>query len=330
MRVGVIGVGRIGTFHAATLAGRLGTENVVVADVDEARAQAGAAAVGLIAVPLEDIFEAVDAVVITAATSAHAELIRRGIDAGRPVFCEKPITLDLETTRDVVDYVRRHRGTVQMGFQRRFDAGYTAARDLVASGGLGTLYIVRMTGHDPAPPHEEYIAHSGGIFRDFSVHDFDALRFVTGQEVTEVYADGAVVAFPVFEKYGDVDTAAALLKLDGGTIGVLSCTRHDPLGYDIRMECFGSADSVMVGWDDRTPLRSLEPGVPAPAGPAYANFQERFRPAYEAELETFLEVAAGRCSNPCPPEEAMVALEVAVACDISRAEHRPVRLKEVA
>ncbi len=119
--------------------------------------------------------------------------------------------------------------------------------------GSGTLYVVRMAGHDPAPPHEEYIPVSGGIFRDFSVHDFDALRFVTGQEMVETYADGAVIEFPLFEKYGDVDTAVATFRLSGGAFGILSVTRHDPLGYDIRMELLGSGDSVVVGWDAGCP-----------------------------------------------------------------------------
>jgi myo-inositol 2-dehydrogenase/D-chiro-inositol 1-dehydrogenase len=186
-----------------------------------------------------------------------------------------------------------------------------------------------MVGHDPAPPHEAYIPTSGGLFRDFGVHDFDALRFVTGQEVVEVYADGGVLGFPVFEKYGDIDTGVAVLTLESGARGLLSTTRHNPHGYDIRMELFGSGDSAVVGWDERTPLRSLEPGGPdLPADP-YPNFQERFRSAYEAELQAFVEVAAGTRPNPCTVEDAMEALRVAVACDLSRTEHRPVRIDEV-
>jgi myo-inositol 2-dehydrogenase/D-chiro-inositol 1-dehydrogenase len=186
-----------------------------------------------------------------------------------------------------------------------------------------------MAGHDPAPPPETYISVSGGIFRDFGVHDFDALRFVTGQEVSSVYAEGGVLGFPVFEKYGDVDAAAVVLRLSSGAFGVLTSTRHDPLGYDIRMELIGSGDSVAVGWDARTPMRSLEPGAgPAPEAP-YRDFQDRFKDAYRAEIAYFLEVAAGRRESPCTAKDALEALRIAVACDLSRAGGRAVPLEEI-
>ena len=135
--------------------------------------------------------------------------------------------------------------------------------------------------------------------------------------------------FPQFEKYGDIDTGVVALRLSDGTFGILSVTRHDPLGYDIRMELLGSGDSVVVGWDDRLPLRSIEPGgAPAPED-AYANFHERFADAYRAEIAAFVDVAAGRAASACTAEDALEAMRVAVACDLSRAEHRPVRVEEV-
>jgi myo-inositol 2-dehydrogenase/D-chiro-inositol 1-dehydrogenase len=331
MRVGVIGVGRMGETHAGTLHSIDAVESILLTDPDVARAEEVAAQVGAETVgTTADLLASVDAVVIAAASSAHADLIHASADAGLPTFCEKPITVDLVSTAAVVEHVRRAGIPLQMGFQRRFDPGFRAARDLVADGSLGTLYVVRMAGHDPAPPHEEYIPASGGIFRDFSVHDFDALRFVTKQETAEVYADGDVIAFPQFERYGDVDTAVATLRLSGGSFGILSVTRHDPLGYDIRMELLGSGDSIAVGWDERLPLRSVEPGAaPAPVD-AYRGFRERFAEAYRAEMAAFVEVAAGRERSACTAEDALEAMRVAVACDLSRKEHRPVRLEEVA
>jgi myo-inositol 2-dehydrogenase/D-chiro-inositol 1-dehydrogenase len=330
VRIGLIGTGRIGTLHAGILGGLPEVESVTVTDLDPARAKAFAAAEGHGFVEgVEELLAMVDAVVITAATSAHAELITRAVEARLPTFCEKPIALDLDSTRRVVALVDSSDIPVQMGFQRRFDPGYTRAQQMVSAGELGTLYVVRMAGHDPEPPHEDYIPVSGGLFRDFSVHDFDALRFVTGQEVHEVYADGSVIGFPVFSKYGDIDTGVVTLRLESGALGILSVTRHDPLGYDIRMELFGSSDSVVVGWDDRMPLRSIEPDVPPLPGPAYARFQDRFLTAYQRELAAFLEVARHRRPNPCTPADAFEALVVAVACDLSRSEHRPVRISEV-
>ena len=162
MRVGVIGVGRMGQTHAATLGSIEDVDAVLLTDVDTDRAEKVAADVGArTAATVEELLASVDAVVIAAASSAHADLIHASADAGLPTFCEKPITLDLGTTAEVVEHVRRSGVRLQMGFQRRFDAGFLAARDLVVDGSLGVLYVVRMAGHDPAPPHEEYIPASG-------------------------------------------------------------------------------------------------------------------------------------------------------------------------
>lgn len=328
MRVGVVGAGRIGMLHSRILSELV--DEVWLTDVDMARARGVAGEVGARATDdTSEILTGCDALVITAATSAHADLIIAGVDAGLPTFCEKPIALDLPMTRKVVDHVEANDGRVQIGFQRRFDPGYVEARRLVSSGRLGTLFVVRMAGHDPDPPHDEYIPESGGMFRDFSVHDFDALRFVTGEEIVEVYATGSVLAYPIFERYDDIDTGTAIVTLGSGAQGILSCTRRHPFGYDIRMELFGSEDSGVVGWDARTPLRSLEPDGPQLPADPYGNFQTRFRTAYTAELAAFVHYAEGGGESPCTVHDAEAALRVAVACDLSRAEHRPVRLKEV-
>lgn len=330
MRVGVIGVGRIGSFHATVLRDHPEVERVLLSESDPQRAATVATELGVEnAASLDDLLAAVDAVVITTPTNTHAELIRAAVNAGRPTFCEKPIAIDLVSTQSVVDHVRRSDGLVQMGFQRRFDPGYRAARELVAAGGMGRLYVVRMAGHDPHPPHESYIPGSGGIFRDLHIHDFDIARWVTGQEVVEVYADGSADGFEAFARHGDVAAAVATLRFEGGTLGIVSGTRHDPLGYDIRMELFGEGDSIAVGWDARTPLRSVEPEAPPAPERPYSFFLDRFADAYRAELHAFVDVAQGRAPNPCPPGEAVAAIRVAMACDLSRAEHRPVRVDEV-
>jgi len=319
----------MGRVHAVALIRMDGVE-VSITDVDLERAAELGRELGVEVAPdVDELIEGSDAIVVAAATDAHAGLVHAAADASLPTFCEKPISLDLASTAEVVAHVDKAGIPFMMGFQRRFDPGYVAARDLVRGGGLGNLYVVRMAGHDPAPPHEAYIASSGGLFRDFSVHDFDALRFVTGQEVVSAYAEGGVVEFPVFAKYGDVDTAAVILRLSGGAFGILSVTRHDPLGYDIRMELVGSGDAVAVGWDARTPLRSVEPGgPPAPTDP-YPDFRDRFSDAYRAEMAAFVEVAAGLRESPCTAQDALEALRIAVACDRSRAEGRPVALEEV-
>jgi myo-inositol 2-dehydrogenase/D-chiro-inositol 1-dehydrogenase len=256
-------------------------------------------------------------------------LLRLAAAAGLPAFCEKPVALDLATMVDVIGEVERAGILVQIGFQRRFDAGYRAAHDAVAAGALGNLLVVRAATHDPAPPAEEYIASSGGIFRDLHIHDFDAVRYVTGQEIAEVYADGAVRETSWFERHGDVDTAVAVLRLSGGTLGILSGARSDPLGYDVRLEVFGTADSIAVGVDRRSPMRSVEPGAPQPEGAGYANFIERFEPAYRSELAAFVDAIREGGASACTLDEARAALVVALAADRSRAERRPVSIEEV-
>jgi myo-inositol 2-dehydrogenase/D-chiro-inositol 1-dehydrogenase len=331
LRFGVIGLGRMGAVHARTLTELDGVDHVLVCDELPDVAERVGSELGLdVSGSAKELMDEVDAVVIAAATSAHASLIDAAADTGLPAFCEKPISLDLKSTIAVMEHVEGSGIAFQMGYQRRFDPGYRAARALVEDGSLGTLYVVRMAGHDPAPPPESYIAASGGIFVDFSVHDFDALRFVTGQEVVEVYADGSVIDYPVFAKYDDVDTAVATLRLSSGALAILSVTRQNPLGYDVRMELLGSRDHVCVGLDDRLPLRSVEPnGGDAPRDP-YRAFQDRFSTAYRAEMAAFVEVAEGRSTSPCTARDALESLRIALACQSSRQQRRPVRVEEIA
>jgi myo-inositol 2-dehydrogenase/D-chiro-inositol 1-dehydrogenase len=331
MRIALIGAGRIGRLHARLLSATPGVDEVVVADAQQERAATVAAEVGAqAATSIDAALDGADAVAIAAATDAHANLIRTTIGRGLPTFCEKPLAATLEDSLAVAAEIDSSGVPFQLGFQRRFDAGYAEARRLVETGDLGTIYVVRLAGHDPEPPHESYIPASGGLFRDFSIHDFDILRWLTGSEVEEVYADGGVRGFPVFAKYGDVDTAVATLRLADGGLAVLSSARHDPLGYDIRAELFGSKDSVSVGLGPRTPIRSVEPGVPPPAGPAWADFIDRFENAYRSEFAAFVAVARGERPSPCTARDGVQAIRIAEAATTALKEHRIVPLAEIA
>jgi myo-inositol 2-dehydrogenase / D-chiro-inositol 1-dehydrogenase len=332
LHLGVIGVGRIGAFHARTLTGLEGVGAVTLCDADRERARTLAGELGVQwADSPEALIEAgVDALVIATPTPSHAPLLRLAAQAGLPAFCEKPIGLDVETVSAVAEEVERAGILVQVGFQRRFDAGYRAAAEAVATGALGNLLVVRLATHDPAPPPEAYIAGSGGIFRDLHIHDFDAVRFVTGQEVVDVYADGAVQESAWFADHGDVDVAVAVLRMSGGTLAILSGTRHDPRGYDVRLEAFGTRDSIAVGLDARTPLRSVEPGVGRPAETGYRDFMDRFEPAYRSELVTFVATVQTGSRSACSLAEAQAAMQIAVAADRSRAERRPIEIEEIA
>ncbi|WP_369195096.1 Gfo/Idh/MocA family protein [Streptomyces djakartensis] len=332
MRIGVIGTGRIGTIHAKTLSRNREVGSLILTDADPARAQELAHRLGETAAPgVEEIFRwGVDAVVITTATSAHAELIGRAARSGLPVFCEKPIALDLPGSLSAIAEVETAGTVLQMGFQRRFDAGYTGAREAVRSGRLGRLHTVRALTSDEQPPAAAWLPLSGGLYRDTLIHDFDVLRWVTGREVVDVYAAGSDAGPAMFREAGDVDTGAALLTLDDGTLATVTATRLNGAGYDVRMELAGERDQIVVGLDDRTPIASTEPTGPPAADKPWAGFLERFGPAYEAELNAFVDVVRGERANPCDGREALQALRVAEACELSRRERRPVRLAEIA
>ncbi|WP_041825183.1 MULTISPECIES: Gfo/Idh/MocA family protein [Streptomycetaceae] len=331
MRIGFLGAGRIGSFHAAVLAGHDGVDEVLIGDADGARAAGLAERIGARAAgSVDEVFTAgVDAVVIATATASHAELITRAARAGLPAYCEKPIALDLAGTLAALREVEAAGTMLQMGFQRRFDAGYLAAREALRSGRLGRVHTIRAVTSDAAPPPPEFLPHSGGLIRDCLVHDFDVVRWLTGREVTEVFATGAAGGAAFFRAAGDVDTAAALLTLDDGTLVTATATRYNGAGYDVRLELAGERDQLVVGLDDRTPFTSAEPGGPGAPRRPWTGFLERFDAAYRAELAAFVDAVRGVRPNPCSGREALHALLVAEACERSRLERRPVALAEL-
>ncbi|MBN9733592.1 MULTISPECIES: Gfo/Idh/MocA family oxidoreductase [unclassified Pseudonocardia] len=331
MRIGLIGLGRIGAFHARTLAGLDAVGELVVTDARPDVTAAVAAEAGATAVssPDELLASGVDGVVIAAATPAHPELLLAAVDAGLPVFCEKPVAGRIDDAVDVAAKLTGRDERVQIGYPRRFDDGYAAARAAVAAGELGRVHTVRATTLDPAPPPADYVRISGGIFRDCSVHDFDAVRWVTGREVVEVYATGDAHGDPVFAETGDVSTSQAILTLDDGSAAVVSNSRYNPRGYDVRLELHGDADSVAVGLDAGLPLRSVEPGVTFPGGTPHGFFMDRLAPAFRAELTAFTELVAGTRPSPCTVADAMAAGWIAEAATLSLTSRRPVRVEEV-
>lgn len=335
MRIGLIGLGRIGAFHADTLAGLDAVDELVVTDpvaaaVDGVTGRLGTARA--VADPTALLDSGVDGVVIAAATNVHADLIRAAVAKGVPTFCEKPVAGTIAESLAVQEAVAGSEVPVQIGYPRRFDPAFVAARDAVRAGELGRVTTVRSTTLDPAPPPAAYLAVSGGVFRDCSVHDFDAVRWVTGQEVVEVYAVGSVdpdAAADMYADHCDHSTVSALLTLSDGTIGVVSNTRTNGRGYDVRLEVHGVADAVAAGLDEGLPLRSTHPGATWPTGPAHGFFMDRLAEAFRTELATFTRVAAGQEANPCTVDDAMGTAWTAEAATMSAAEHRPVTLEEV-
>ncbi|MGH2681644.1 MAG: Gfo/Idh/MocA family protein [Actinomycetota bacterium] len=328
MRVGLIGAGRIASIHAATLAGHPDVDRLSVFDaVPEAAERLAALHEAEVVDSDNRLLGDVDALVIASPTDTHVEYLIKAAEAGLPTFCEKPIALTLEETDRAIEALEKAEIPVQIGFQRRFDPGYGTAHDLVASGRLGDVLLVTAHTHDPAPPPEEYLAHSGGVFKDMLIHDIDALRFVSGREVVTVYATGSNLTMPVFEAHGDLATVAVVAQLEGGALAILSGSRRDPLGYDVRMEVFGTEDSIAVGVDPHAPIRSLEDGVPPPAEPVIRGWLDRFQAAYTAEMQAFIEVAAGARAPRCSPQDARAAILVAEACGRSTETEKPVSVE---
>jgi myo-inositol 2-dehydrogenase/D-chiro-inositol 1-dehydrogenase len=325
MRFAVLGTGRMGGLRAALLA-RHG--EVVVAGGEPERARAVAERCGARAATVEAaLASGPDAVVVASATARHAEHLDACARLGVPVLCEKPLALTLEETEAAAAQLARAGVTVQVGFQRRFDAGFRAARDAVAAGRLGTVYSIRITARDATPSPEHFIPESGGTFRDMHIHDFDLARWISGREVATVYATGTVRKHERYARHGDVDTTAIVLTMDDGTPVTVDGTRHDPRGQDVRMEVVGSDDVVAAGLGDRTPLRVLDPSGLTPRGRGWESAYERFADAFAAETDAFVALARNGGESPCPPATALEALRVAVACERSRAEGRPIALR---
>lgn len=331
MRIGLIGLGRIGAFHAGTLSTITAIDSLVVTDLVPERARQvaglhGAEAVGSVA---EILTAGVDGVVVAAPTDLHAPLILACVEAGVPVLCEKPVASDGAAGAAVLRRLADHDVPVMIGFQRRYDVAMAAVKAAADAGELGRVNTVRSTTMDPEPPSRDYIAGSGGLYRDCGVHDFDIVRWVVGQEAVEVYATGSDRGAPFFAEVGDVDTATAVITFADGTLGVVSNTRYNGRGYDVRLEVHGSADSIAAGIDPKWPMRSAQPGAAEPDPQPHHFFMDRFADAFRAEFETFLDVAAGKQPSPCTVADGLEAGWIAEACVLSAAEHRPVRIDEV-
>lgn len=329
--LGLIGLGRIGAFHTDTLMNLPELDQLLVTDerpqvVAEVAAKYGATPVDSVEKLLASD---IDGVVVAAATPAHAALTLAAVERGLPTFCEKPVASTAADSARVAEVIAKSGVPVQIGYQRRFDAAFAAAKAAVDSGGLGALHTVRSTTMDPAPPPLDYIKGSGGIFRDCAVHDFDALCWITGQRAVEVYATGSVQGDPLFTEYGDVDTAAVVVRFDGGALGVVSNARYNGRGYDCRLEIHGFDDSVVAGWDQGVPMRNTDPATDFPTGHPHHFFMDRFTEAFRTELAEFVNVVKGGSIVGATVAEAVEVAWIAEAATESLRRGVPVTIDSV-
>jgi myo-inositol 2-dehydrogenase / D-chiro-inositol 1-dehydrogenase len=268
----------------------------------------------------------VDAVVIVTPTDTHAQLIEQAVNAGKAVWSEKPIALNLAETQRVVQLVRERKVPVQLGFMRRFDPGYARAKAKIEAGELGKLETFRALSRDTYPPSLEFLLGRGGLFLDMSVHDLDLARFLVG-EVEEVYSWGGVLIDQRFAQANDADTAVTLLKFKNGVLGVMETSRRSNWGYDIRTEVAGSVGKLVIEAPQKTPLLFAKDF--ASSFDHYENFPDRFEVGYRLELEAFFDaLREGRAPGP-GPEDALETLRLALAVTKSWREKRPVKVSEI-
>jgi myo-inositol 2-dehydrogenase/D-chiro-inositol 1-dehydrogenase len=328
--VAVLGAGRMGLTHIRTLAGIRSVHVVVVADPDPAAAERGRG-VARADRATTDAFDAirdpaVEAVAIVTPTSTHAVYIEAAVTAGKAVWSEKPIALDLVETTRVVESIRRSGQPVQLGFMRRYDPGYLRAKERIESGELGRIETFRALSRDTYPPPLDFLRTSGGLFLDMAVHDLDLARFLVG-EVEEVQAWGANLVDDRFAQAADIDTAVTLLRFRDGALGTVETARHSAWGYDIRTEVAGAEGKVVIEAGQKTPLTfSRRFGY---EGDHFENFPDRFAVAFQRELEAFVAaILAGETPTP-GPMDALETLRLAVAVTRSWSEQRPIRVADV-
>lgn len=330
MRIAVLGTGRLGSFRARVLGELPAVEKVIIGNRTVERAEELAQEIGGAACSIDEAIDVrPDAVFVSLATELHADLLHRCIDAGLTIFCEKPVAPTLAETEAVIRHAREAGVEIQVAFQRRQDPDYRRAYEEISGGRVGTLYNMRITAHDAEPAPEEFIELSGGTYRDLHIHDFDLARWLTGLEVETVYALGSVRGFGRYARHGDVDNVAILMTMSDGLPVLVTGTRHNPRGHDFHLEVFGSGDSISVGDDSLSQPCSVEPGAPEPKKGPYGDFIERFEDCLRGETVVFTEFVGGGSENPCPPESSLEALRVAIACEVSDRQGRPVRVSEI-
>jgi myo-inositol 2-dehydrogenase/D-chiro-inositol 1-dehydrogenase len=331
LRIGVIGTGRIGRLHAELLAHRVpGAALGPVYDVfTQSARDLGQALGATVAVSVEEVLEGdADAVAICSSAASHAELMIAAAHAGKAIFCEKPVSLELSELDRALAVVQESGVPFQVGFNRRFDPAQASVRDAVVSGIVGEPHLVRITSRDPEPPPPEYVTTSGGLFLDMSIHDFDMARFLTGSEVVEVFARGTVRVQPYFADAGDVDTAVITLVHENDCLTTIDNSRHAAYGYDQRVEVFGSAGvAASENPLTHTGLVRTAAGTTQPPLPWF--FLERYRHSYERAWQAFV-IAVRGDARPSPSvRDARAPLVIGLAAGRSMREGRPVRVEEI-
>ena len=324
LRIGVIGVGRIGRMHAGYIARQTPrAELSAVSDVSVAAAEEVGAMYGVPALGADEVIAASDAVAICTSTDTHVDYIIDAAEAGKAIFCEKPISLDLAQVERVAAALDRRDVPFMVGFNRRFDPGHRAVREAVASGRIGEVRMARVTSRDPSPPPVDYVRVSGGIWVDMMIHDFDMAAYVVGSPVVQVWAQGANLIDPAIGEAGDVDVAVAVLTHANGAITTIDISREAPYGYDQRVEVLGSLGMAV---SDNVRLSSSEVYLADETHrPVLPNFFiERYETAYRDQWRSFTDYVLDGGPSPVSLAEGRAPVVVAGAAVESARTGRPV------
>lgn len=334
VNVGIIGAGRIGKVHTKSISTKVnGAKVVAISDPylnDDARTWGAEYGVEKFFTDYNDILNdpEVDAIVICSPTTTHAEISLAAIKAGKHILCEKPISQDLDEINTVREALKGTNLKYQVGFNRRFDHNFMAVKEVIKSGQIGDVHYVKITSRDPQAPPAEYVKSSGGMFMDMSVHDFDMAAFLTGSEVTEIYAVGANLVDPAIGEAGDIDTAIVTLKMANGTMVVIDNSRQAVYGYDQRCEVFGSKGAVETKNDSlSTAVVSTVEGINSEK-PLFF-FLERYLDSYATEAQAFVDAINNDTAVPIDIEAGLQPILIAIAGNLSMKENRPVKISEV-
>ncbi len=327
VRLGLLGAGRIGKTHARSIADSEGARLIAVADPDEAAVAAVVQTTGTRAASVEEVLAdpAIEGVLIATPTDLHAELIEHAAAAGKAIFCEKPIDLDMSRARRSVAAADRCGVPLMIGFNRRFDPSFRRLRDEIDRGHIGAVELVQITSRDRAPPPLEYVRRSGGLFRDMMIHDLDMARFLVGEPIVEVTASGSALVDKAIGDAGDVDTAVAVLRSAGGRLCVISNSRRATYGYDQRIEVHGSEGMVSAGNPVATTVARADRSGFA-TDPLNNFFMDRYAEAYREEIATFCAVVRGADVTYPGGLDGLAALAIAEAASESLATWRTARV----
>ncbi len=334
IRVGIIGAGRIGKVHAESIAYHIPNAEVVsVTDPymnDESEAFMKNLGVKKIGKDYKEIINdpGIDAVIICSPTNTHSQYSMEAAEAGKHIFCEKPVDMDIDRIKETIRVVEKAGVKFQVGFNRRFDHNFMALKEHVKKGTVGDVHIVRVTSRDPAPPPAEYVAGSGGLFMDMTIHDFDMVRYLSGSEVVEVSAFGGVLVDPEIGKAGDIDTAVINLRFENGALGIIENSREAKYGYDQRAEVFGNKGAVKSSNDTKsTAVVSTADGVSSDK-PLYF-FLERYMESFTEEKRQFFDAISNNTEVPVGAIDGLKPVLIAKAAFKSMKEGRTVKLSEL-